>query len=138
MQTKRSELRSILVAGAVTAVVCGGIPVAGVFLTIQAGFWAARNAAAHHADALVAGDYARAYGQLCSSYRSSVSKDDYVRLSAENYRQLRGYEVVDADVPLRGKSTVTIKLIDQAGAQTTHVWPVKPDEGEFKVCFSTD
>lgn len=94
---------------------------------------AVRSAAASYLDALQAGDAGAAYGKLCDSVRSRLSRDAF----AAQTSALRSYNITDVQVnndngTVTGAVSAHLTLPD--GSATDRTFAVVKEHGTWTVC----
>lgn len=96
----------------------------------------ARDATTAYIDDIRAGDYPGAYGRLCEKVRRSTTQEEFIRIQSVQLK-IRSYEVSGTNVSNyngRVGAAVTVRMVQETGAQLTQTFPLVKESGEWRVC----
>jgi hypothetical protein len=131
--------RTVLIIVAVVLAVCclGGL---------GGGFWLyrtyndnagpARNATVAYIDDVRAGNYQGAYGRLCKEVRDGTSQEEYIRIQSAQLK-IKSYEIEGVSISSyngRVRATVTVRMVQETGANLSQTIPLLKEDGEWRVC----
>jgi hypothetical protein len=134
-----STVKTVVAVALVLAVLCcGGLGVGGFVLVRKVGEVRSpiRAAAGGFLDDLEGGDYAAAYDRLCRATQERFSRDAFAA-AVSGRSALRAHHVDRVRISndgVRLGGTVTVTLVDAAGAPRTHRLPMTSESGAWKVC----
>lgn len=129
----------LIVVGAVLALCCLGGVAGGIAIyhEYSSNAGPVREATTTYVDEVRAGDYASAYGMLCSQMRGRLSVDDYAR-TQEAQLKISGYEITGVQVvDQNGRVTAyatTRMTQEETGAAFTQTFPLVKENGQWRIC----
>lgn len=131
--------RTVLIVIAVVLGVC-------CLCGLGGGFWLyrtydntagpARDATTAYVDDVRAGNYQGAYGRLCEEVRDATTREEYTRIQSAQLK-IRSYEISGVSVSnFNGqvRATVTVRMVQETGAEFSQTFPLVKEGGEWHVC----
>jgi hypothetical protein len=128
----------MIVVAAVLAVCCLGGLGGGIWLyrAYNNNAGPARDTTTAYIDDVQAGKYQSAYGRLGKKVRDTISQEEYIRVQSAQLK-IKNYEVEGVSISShngRVSATVTVRMVQETGAEFSQTIPLLKEDGEWRIC----